>query len=168
MRQSMNKLPLGKQHVDNQRPQAKRTPHGSKALDSISDISTKCRYPCQRPLTFLHRFATLESVTSANPAHPTHAHGQLHVPTSKFIAWLPNPLAHAFRNFHVVGSQRLHMDFHSWKSNFRLMPEQHYNNQKHIQQLCPHVGPKPVEAMLLCTGQGRSENPPHPYEPLGL
>ena len=33
-----------------------------------------CRDPCHLPLTYLHRFATLASVTSANLAQFTHAH----------------------------------------------------------------------------------------------
>ena len=42
------------------------------------------------------------------------------------------------------------MDFHSWKSNLKLiieLQEQHYNNPNHIWQLCPQIRPMPMEAM---------------------
>ena len=87
------------------------------------------------------------------------------------MVWLPKPLKCAFGTLPLVGSQWLGANFHSWKDNLELiivLLEQHYNNSKHIWQLCPHVGPTHVEAMLFCNGWGWSTMPSPPYKPLGL
>ena len=39
--------------------------------------------------------------------------------------------------------------------------EQHYNNMNHTRQLCPHIGPMPVEAVLFGLGWVRQYHLTH-------
>ena len=46
-----------------------------------------------------------------------------------------------------------------------MLPYEHYNNLKRTWQLCPHVGPMPVEAILIWLMWARSTTPPPLYKP---
>ena len=105
----------------------------------------------------------------------------MHIPHTRMISfpyqppssWLgyQNPPTHAFGTLPLVGSQQLGADFHLWRSYLELITllwKQYYNNPEHTWQLCPHIGPTSVQAVMFCSGVGSVINATSLYQPLGL